>query len=176
MVLKSTRGEGFDPVSMPPSYINPMLVRTFPPIHVDPIYTSPPVYYPKPDVIRNPCPVCPVCATISPALLPVITSPPPPFTASPTKPPYTLSAQPTYRPLPISPVPPPRKPGEPIELHQLLGMDKDKAYAYAKQNYPTLSIQMIQAGSMMTKDYNLQRLRIIYDGATNRVSEIPKTG
>jgi hypothetical protein len=152
MILKSMQGEGFMEeftAVLPDISILPQPYRPHPIIPITPIIHTDPTIYPTggidptiyPTAAPTSCQICPVCATtVSPD--PIITLSPalptrPPFTASPTRPPFTAS-----------PTRPPFNTKSPftkqIELPQLQGVNKDKAYMYVKQKYPTLMPQLIR--------------------------------
>jgi hypothetical protein len=139
-----------DPTRYPTAApILPQSYRPHPIIPITPIIHTDPTIYPTggidptiyPTAAPTSCQICPVCATtVSPD--PIITLSPalptrPPFTASPTRPPFTAS-----------PTRPPFNTKSPftkqIELPQLQGVNKDKAYMYVKQKYPTLMPQLIR--------------------------------
>ena len=59
---------------------------------------------------------------------------------------------------------------------ELNGSEVDKAVETIKSENNSLKVQKVPNGSMKTKDYRTNRVRVIYDTQTNLVSGTPKTG
>lgn len=56
------------------------------------------------------------------------------------------------------------------------GIDVDQAVELIKTENSALKVQKVKEGSMVTRDFNLNRVRVWYDEKTNKVKGVPKTG
>jgi hypothetical protein len=59
---------------------------------------------------------------------------------------------------------------------ELLGVPKDEAKASLAASAPGLKVFLVEEGSMMTMDYRTDRVRIVFDPSTGRVSQEPRIG
>ena len=59
---------------------------------------------------------------------------------------------------------------------ELNNSDVDEAMRKIKEERPELKVVKVKKGSMVTMDYNLQRVRVYYDPDTGKVTSSPKAG
>ena len=58
----------------------------------------------------------------------------------------------------------------------LVGKDVDAAVAQIKSERPKLKVHKLPKDSMVTKDWRMDRVRVFYDTATNKVTRAPMVG
>ena len=59
---------------------------------------------------------------------------------------------------------------------ELTGMDVDKAIEIIRNENGNLDVKKLEDGSMCTRDYRFDRVRVFYNPQTNLVSNIPSLG
>jgi hypothetical protein len=59
---------------------------------------------------------------------------------------------------------------------ELLGRNIDEAVEIIKSENPNLNVTKVPPGTMLTRDYRTDRVRVYYDPSNNNVNVIPRTG
>ncbi len=65
--------------------------------------------------------------------------------------------------------------GDKTSWPELVGWDKAEAKAQLETT-TTKTVFLVPQGSVVTMDFNMDRVRIMYDTATNKVSSTPRIG
>jgi hypothetical protein len=64
----------------------------------------------------------------------------------------------------------------PKSFPSVTGLDVDKAVEMIQNENPSLKVVKLKPNQPTTRDFRLDRVRVVYDPDTNLVMGVPKTG